>query len=236
MFHRLDSARILETTQSLARRVGERFPESALRLVAEDLAAMCQATMAESDWFRRPQWLLRFGVALSVILLVFVFGLTVVAVIRLPSGATATDVIQAIDAGVNELVFLGIAVYFLSGLENRRKRTRALKALHRFRSMAHIIDLHQLHKDPDRIAHPDAGSDTPSSPPRDLTPFELSRYLDYCSEMLSILGKTAALYAQDFDDSVTLSAVNDIETLTTGLSSKIWQKIMILDRQLPNGG
>jgi hypothetical protein len=35
---------------------------------------------------------------------------------------------------------------------------------------------------------------------------------------------------QRFDDPVTLSAVNDVENLTAGLSRKIWQKIMILDR------
>jgi hypothetical protein len=40
----------------------------------------------------------------------------------------------------------------------------------------------------------------------------------------------AALYAQTFDDPVVLSAVEELETLTTALSGKIWQKIMILDR------
>jgi hypothetical protein len=35
---------------------------------------------------------------------------------------------------------------------------------------------------------------------------------------------------------VVLGAVNDIETLAGGLSSKIWQKIMILDVMAPAGG
>ena len=38
----------------------------------------------------------------------------------------------------------------------------------------------------------------------------------------------AALYIQDFDDEVALAAVNEVEDLTTGLSRKIWQKLMIL--------
>jgi len=63
-----------------------------------------------------------------------------------------------------------------------------------------------------------------------LTPFLLGRYLDYCSEMLSLIGKVAALYAQNTQDAVVLAAVDEIETLTTGLSRKIWQKIMILDQ------
>ena len=62
-----------------------------------------------------------------------------------------------------------------------------------------------------------------------MTAFQLTRYLDYCSELLSIVGKLAALYAQSLPDSVVVAAVNDIETLTTGLSRKIWQKIVQLD-------
>ena len=46
--------------------------------------------------------------------------------------------------------------------------------------------------------------------------------------MLSLTSKLAALYVEDFDDDVALRGANDVETLTTGLSRKIWQKIMIL--------
>jgi hypothetical protein len=64
----------------------------------------------------------------------------------------------------------------------------------------------------------------------------LSRYLDYCSEMLSITGKIAALYIQDFDDDVALAAVNEVENLTTGLSRKVWQKLMIVFAMGPEKG
>ena len=47
--------------------------------------------------------------------------------------------------------------------------------------------------------------------------------------MLSLTSKIAALYAERFDDSVVLQAVDEVETITTNLSAKIWQKIMILD-------
>ena len=63
-----------------------------------------------------------------------------------------------------------------------------------------------------------------------MTPFELGRYLDYSSEMLSLISKTAAIYVQEFPDSVALDAVNEITSLTNGLSRSIWQKIMLLDR------
>ncbi len=96
------------------------------------------------------------------------------------------------------------------------------------RALAHIIDMHQLTNDPHVITNP--GRSTKSSPKRAMTDFELSRYLDYCSEMLSLIGKVAALYVQRFDEPVALSAVDQIEDLTTGLSRKIWQKIMIIIR------
>jgi hypothetical protein len=90
--------------------------------------------------------------------------------------------------------------------------------------------MHQLTKDPDRVIR--STSDTPSSPERELQGFQLGRYLDYCSEMLSLVSKVAALYAQSFDDHVVLAAVDEVESLTTGLSAKIWLKIMILDRAI----
>ncbi|MCA9061208.1 MAG: hypothetical protein KDA85_21995, partial [Planctomycetaceae bacterium] len=126
------------------------------------------------------------------------------------------------------IVLMGAAIFFLLTLESRIKRHRVLKALYELRSVSHVIDMHQLTKDPSRVvaasAHP-----TRSSPERTLTPFLLARYLDYCSEMLSLIGKLASLYAQSNPDEVVLQAVNDIETLTNGLSRKIWQKITMLD-------
>ena len=63
-----------------------------------------------------------------------------------------------------------------------------------------------------------------------MTPFQLTRYLDYCSELLAILAKIGALYVQRFADPATLSAVNEIEVLTNGLARTIWQKIVVSDR------
>ena len=63
-----------------------------------------------------------------------------------------------------------------------------------------------------------------------MSPPELGRYLDYCSELLSVTSKLAALLVQYFNDEVLLGAVNEIEALTTGLSGKIWQKIRLLER------
>jgi hypothetical protein len=48
--------------------------------------------------------------------------------------------------------------------------------------------------------------------------------------MLSLTAKTAALCAEHSTDSVVLETISDIETLTTDLSIKIWQKISLLPR------
>jgi len=60
----------------------------------------------------------------------------------------------------------------------------------------------------------------------------LTRYLDYCSELLSLVAKLAALYAQTSSDGIVLQAVNDVEQLTTSLNRMIWQKIMMLDNDV----
>jgi hypothetical protein len=86
--------------------------------------------------------------------------------------------------------------------------------------------MHQLTKDPDSIA--EHAVSTAHSPQRALGSYDLARYLDYCTEMLSLISKTAFLYVQDYHDPVAVDAVNDLEDLVNGLSGKMWQKIMIL--------
>jgi hypothetical protein len=140
--------------------------------------------------------------------------------------------LQGVEAAANIVVLVGALLFFLISLETRHKRNRSLRDLHTLRSIAHVIDMHQLTKDPSQYIAGAIG--TASSPKRSMTPFELTRYLNYCSEMLSLTNKLAALYAQNLPDTVVIDAVNDIEELTTNLSSKIWQKITIIDAaQLP---
>jgi hypothetical protein len=134
--------------------------------------------------------------------------------------------VQGVESAINDVVFLGIAIFFLLTIETRLKRRRALAALHQLRSIAHVVDMHQLTKDPEQLLTQPPS--TASSPVRTMTRIELGRYLDYCSEMLSVTSKIAALFVERFDDPVTLAAVNEIESLTAGLSRKIWQKISML--------
>lgn len=225
----LDPEKIVATADRLHDRIVERFPQSGLRRVAEALrSAVHQARQTAQELARPIPWL-RGLTALCLVLLISLFvGAALMFKAKVDLFSSVADFLQGLDAALNEMVFLGIAVVFLLTLETRFKRRRALRMLHMLRSLAHVIDMHQLTKDPERLRDPE--NDTPSSPERQMSPFELARYLDYCSEMLAVISKLAALQIQRFDDPVTLSAVNDIEDLTQGFSRKIWQKIMILDR------
>jgi hypothetical protein len=58
----------------------------------------------------------------------------------------------------------------------------------------------------------------------------MTRYLDYCSEMLSLTSKVAVVFGQYLDNPAVAEVVSDIERISAGLSQKIWQKIMILQQ------
>jgi hypothetical protein len=224
----LDEREIIQTLERLRDRIGERFPQSGLWNVSEELLTVARDASTSVAYLRRPNWPARVAAAAAIVVMLGVLGFLAITV-RGPAGvAGLSDVIQTIEAGINDVVFFGIAIYFLLTIETRLKRRRALATIRQLRSLAHIVDMHQLTKDPERLLAP--RPDTPSSPSRTMTASELGRYLDYCSELLSITSKVAALLVQYFDDAVVLGFVNEIETLTTGLSGKIWQKITILDR------
>ena len=227
----LDPAKIVGTVEALSQRIEERFPQSGLSRVCRQLLDIAHQAKARAGWIAQPIVGLRIGAWVLAALIVAGLAGTFMQLPLRRQDFEFTQTIQLLESGINDVVFVGLAIFFLVTLETRIKRHRALKALHELRVIAHIIDMHQLTKDPERLFSP--GPETPSSPRRrTMSPFEMTRYLDYCSEMLSLTGKVAALYIQEFDDPVALASVNEIENLTTGLSRKIWQKLMILNTSL----
>lgn len=225
-YRTLDKTKIIETAETLELRVAERFPDSSLSKVGLEIKKLAQDLALEASKLERPIWWLRLFVFGSIFLAALVFAQvgTIISFERLSTGAL--DFVQGIEAAINTAVFAGVGIYTLATLEERFKRRRALNHLHALRSIIHIIDMHQLTKDP--VAGVGELKPTKSSPKRSLSGDELKRYLDYCSEMLSITGKIAALFAQALNDSVVVEAVNDIENLSANLSRKIWQKIMLV--------
>ena len=231
-YTQLDAPKIVATLERLERRIVERFPESSLRKVAAEISGSARQLVHTAESLGKPHWPLRLAAALLIVTLVVAslaaLGALLARVAREQAGTfgNITDIAQGIESTVNDAIFLGFAIYFILSWERRAKRRVALRSLHQLRSLAHVVDMHQLTKDPDRLLHQQ--KDTASSPERTMTADQLGRYLDYCSEMLSLIGKLAALFPQRFDDSIVLEAASDIENLTIGLSRKVWQKITIL--------
>ena len=234
MYRSLDAEKILGTIGKLGRRIDERFPGSGLGRVCQELLTIAGESQTRSAWIAKPQRSLRFVAgALATIMIGALFF--VLANASWPRGGfDLVALVQVSEAGLNIFLLLGAAILFLVTAETRIKRRRALKAIHELRALAHVIDMHQLTKDPERLLA--RRKKTPSSPQQSLSPAELGRYLDYCSEMLSLIGKIAALYVQKFDDPVALAAVNEVEELTSGLSRKIWQKITIINSDAVKAG
>jgi hypothetical protein len=234
-FRSLDAQKVIDTVAALQQRITERFPGAGLLGVCGELLTIAR----ESS--ERAHQIGRSNVALRVLVFTFLAcSLWLLGWIASQIDYTRTNadnvysVLQGIEAAANLAVLMGAALFFLVRIEERVKRRRALKALHELRSIVHVIDMHQLTKDPSSSVR--IGGSTPSSPARTLSRFELTRYLDYCSEMLSLTSKVAVLYAQSFPDTEVTEAVSDIERVAAGLSQKIWQKIMILQALGPEPG
>jgi hypothetical protein len=219
----LDPKYILATIERLHRRTSERFPDASLARVVGGLVETARSAMHRAAMLRRPNVGLR-ALAILLILAALVLLFEELRILAVSEGA---ELVQTVDAAVSTLVYVGVAVFFVTTLETRIKRSRVLVGLHQLRSVAHIVDMHQLTKDPPSVRRLEP---TASSPPRALTDRELERYYDYCSEALSLVSKVAAVHAQQLNDPVVLSAVDEIEMLCTGLSNKIWQKVMLIPR------
>ncbi|MEQ1609898.1 MAG: hypothetical protein ABL956_13145 [Hyphomonadaceae bacterium] len=227
-YRTLDADRIEATLETLRNRIDERFPSRGLSNLCRDLLDLARQNKRRLAEVSHPNIWLRAGAIIAIVtgalgLIWFAMSLP-----RLDVNSEISNVLQGVDAAVNTVALSGAASWFLLNLDNRWRRRAVLRDLHELRSIAHVVDMHQLTKDPTQL-HKGYNS-TASSQVHEMSEFELMRYLDYCSEMLSLTGKLAALYMQNMRDPVVIEAVNDIEDLTTSLSRKIWQKIMILNQ------
>lgn len=228
----LDADKIIATVDTLSQRISERFPEAGLGKVAQDFSRVARQMRGDALALARPNWRLRLTtfaiLGAGLILFISVFKELHFSS-PLPEVAT---LVQILEPAANIAILMALGIGFIVSLEGRWKRKQALTSLHSLRSMIHVIDMHQLTKDPSVLL--DAIEPTASSPKRSMGRVEIQRYLDYCSEMLSLSGKIAALYTQSIQDSVVIETVTELETLSTNLSRKIWQKIMILDQAASN--
>ena len=208
--------RITETLERLEGRIEKRFgSDSGLLEVCQRLTVFSKDTARVMDDIARPMWWLR-GLLGGFVSLGLIAGIYTITSLRLsPGNLSLSDLVQVLEAITSEIIVIGGGLFFLVNIETRVKRARVVDAINKLREVAHIIDMKQLTKDPD-------------SPDQTLSDLELGRYLDYCSELLSLVSKIGVLYITRFDDTEATQSVNQLETLVTGLSAKIWQKISIL--------
>jgi hypothetical protein len=230
-YRTLNADKIEQTLEKLHKRIEERFPGRGLSRLCAELLTIAREDRERLSWMARPNFWLRAGVALVLVLGVAGVIWIISSVGSLRVSAETFDAIQGVEAILNIVALAGAAIWFLLNLESTMRREQVLADLHELRSIAHVVDMHQLTKDPTTMM--EAYTKTASSEHDAMNAFELVRYLDYCSEMLALTGKLAALYMQDVRDPVIIDTVSEIEDLTGNLSRKIWQKIMILRQPAP---
>src|SRR5687768_11610154 len=172
----LDPQKIIATLELLEKRISERFPDSGLRKVCMQVLETVYKSTSNIAWISRPNIPLRLISVLCIVIGLAGLGYSLTYLDLEISEMTLTDVVTVSEAFFNNLILIGAAIFFLITIENRIKRKRALNALNELRVIVHIIDMHQLTKDPNLV---DGNQhSTTSSPKRTLSKFELQRYLD----------------------------------------------------------
>jgi len=225
---KLQPEKIIIIIDTLEKRIADRFPNSSLQKNCADFLDIAKETKNKIEWISKPNLALRL---FSYFIILLGLGGIIYAISNVEfkvNDTTLQNIIALSESVFNDIILLGAAIFFLVNTESRIKRKRAIESLNELRVMVHVIDMLQLTKDPNLFNSKLVP--TAHSPERKLTKFETERYLDYSSELTSLVAKISALYSQSFPDEVVVSSVNDIENLCTGLSRKIWQKIMILNQ------
>ncbi|MGP5412569.1 hypothetical protein [Brachybacterium paraconglomeratum] len=229
-FQRLDGQAVRRSAAALEHRIMTRFPDRTLWEVCREVVGLVDEINAGTGISRRRVRLARLLSRLAMLAVtLFLGGAVALAAVDLFAERDVLgplDVLPLLETIINDLVFGGIAVFFLLRIPERMERARVLRILHRLRSLAHVIDMHQLTKVPERL---ERGSRADGG--LDLDRTELTRYLDFCTEMLSLVGKSAALFAEHTTDGDVLDAVEGIEALTSDMARKVWQKIGIIQQQ-----
>jgi hypothetical protein len=147
MYRTLDPARLLTTLERLRERIEGRFPNAGLARLCGELIETARASTQEAARLAQPNWPLRVGVG-AIIVLGVAAQIAAAKFLRIPTVESDIGLLENLEAAVNLLILFGGAIWFPLTLEERMKRRRALDELHKMRSFAHVIDMHQLTKDP----------------------------------------------------------------------------------------
>ena len=231
----LDPERIVHTIAKLEQRIEERFPDSGLGRLCKSLFDIGNKTRERLDriespvvWLRALTWLLAAAIVIGAVAAVRT------VVLEMPSGfEDAFVALQFFESGIQDLVFVGIAFVFLISVEGRLRRRRAPgvhpRAARRRPHRRHApADQRPRFKvlagpgDTQRTRHRSARSPNGRAG-------ALPRLLQ--RDAFADQSKIAALYIREFRRTPVAPRRpwTKSRASSTGLSRKIWQKIMILD-------
>ena len=150
LYRTLDVDKVIATVQKLSARINDRFPNAGLNSVCAELEAIATETKHRIEWISKPNWIIRGAVGLVLVLMISVLIFTIFSLELQAAKFGIGDLVQVMEATINDFILIGAAIFFMVNLEGRIKRQRSLKVLHELRSIVHVIDMHQLTKDPSR--------------------------------------------------------------------------------------
>lgn len=139
---------IVKTTARLSERIEKRFGGRGLTQVANELTQFAQEEVGLARRIARPRSLVR-----SLVYVFIASGIAVIAYVGWTlkidfQARPSLDMFEGVEAFINLLILLSAGIWFLLNLEARMKRHDVLVRINQLRSIAHVIDMHQLSKDP----------------------------------------------------------------------------------------
>ena len=217
---------IVDSIKILSFRIHDRFPKSSLKEHAFNFVQFSKDFDVKLDDSKK--WSKLFMIWKGILILItsiFSVVLLYLLIVGLHV-STLHDKLPVFDACFNmSFIFFG-SFYFLFTVDRWYSRKKISELLIELKNYIHVADMHQINKDPNHFH--DEYIRAENSPIKNLTKFELKRYLDYTQEFISLSSKLSCLILDKFkDDQEIISRVNEVELLCNGISSKIWQKIII---------
>ena len=209
---------VIRTIRRMDRQIDTYFPDRNLANLSSSIIEFAIRHESDLERIDRPNIPIKLAIGLAISLM---SGLVIYWLYELFIQNDGSGIIfqpQDLDAFINILIFGSAITWFLLNWQAKSKRRFIIGRINELRSFGHVIDMHQLTKDPffdDEMEMSDK---------------DLIRYLDYCGDLLSCCSKLAATYLEHTDDETVVQYVNEFESLTGQFNRKIWQKITILDR------
>ena len=122
----LNAERITETVSILEKRITDRFPKAGLARICKHLHEVAEQTQARCRQISQPNWLFR-GSAICLVALLIGFTLIPFAFVKFQvENLTITDLVQVLEAAINDIVLIGAGVFFISTIETRFKRKKSI--------------------------------------------------------------------------------------------------------------